>query len=329
MTRRKVLVLILALSLLVVPLAADAQQANKVYRVGVLGGVSPQTLPGSIEAFRQRLRDLGWVEGQNVVIEYRWGEGNVDRLPELAAEFIRLKVDIIVAAGTLSALAAKNLTPTIPIVMVAAGDPVGSGLVASLARPGGNVTGLSLLAPEIVGKQLELLTETVPRLSRLAVLWNPNTPSLSHILLSEAESAARSLRVQVHRFGPRSPTELEGTFSAMTKTRVTALLALADPEFLFHRTRIVDLAAKARLPAIYGLREFTEAGGLMSYAPSVVENWRRAAAYVDKILRGVKPGDLPVEQPTKFELVINLKTAKALGLTIPQSILIRADEMIQ
>jgi len=268
------------------------------------------------------------VEGQNIVIERRYSEGRNERLPDLAADLVRLKVDVIVAAGTPPPYAAKRATTTIPIVMTNASDPVGSGLVASLARPGGNITGLSLLSPELAGKQLELLKETVPKVSRVAVLWNPANP-VHTLILRQAEVAARSLRLQLQILEARGPNEFDSAFSAMTKERAGALLVLADPMFFGHRTRLADLAAKSRLPSVFLLREHADAGGLMAYGPSTRDNFRRAATYVDKILKGAKPGDLPIEQPTKFELVINLKTAKALGLTIPRFVLGRADEVLQ
>jgi len=332
--RRIVLAVALAFSVLLAPLAADAQQAaGKVYRIGflsVLGAPTPSTPAGVLEAFRQGLRELGWVEGQNIVIDYRFAEGRFDRLPDLAAELVRLKVDIIVAVATQGVAAAKNATETIPIVMISgSADPVGLGFIASLARPGGNVTGLSYsVGPEILGKGLELLKEIVPKVRRVAILSNPASP-VQPLFIREVKVAARSLGVQLQLLEARGPNEFDGAFAAMAKERVGALLVVADGLFILHRTRLADLAARSRLPAIYGYREHVEAGGLMSYGSSLRDLWRRAATYVDKILKGAKPADLPVEQPTKFELVINLKTAKALGLTIPPSVLIRADEVIQ
>ena len=315
--------------LLAAPLAADAQQAGKVPRIGFLSLTSPSDRPPLLDAFRQGLRELGWVEGQNIVIDYRYAEGRVDRLPDLAAELVRLKVDLIVSWGTQGVTAAKNATETIPIVMIAVRDPVGTGLMASLARPGGNVTGVSGYAGlEIVAKQLELLKETVPKIRRVAILSNP-TNAYHQLAIRDVNVAARSLGVQLQLLEARGPNEFDGAFAAMAKERVGALLVLSDAMLNSHRTRLADLAARSRLPAAYGVRESVEAGGLMSYGPSFLDLFRRSAAYVDKILKGAKPGDLPVEQPTKFELVINLKTAKALGLTIPQSLLQRADEVIQ
>jgi putative tryptophan/tyrosine transport system substrate-binding protein len=318
------------LALLATPLVAGAQQTGKVFRIGILGNV-PVTSPEGARlwgAFIQGLRELGYVEGRNITIEHRYSEGQYGRLPDLAADLVRLNVDVIVAPATQNPVVAKQATRTIPIVMTGAGDPVGSGLVASLARPGGNVTGLSLLAPAIVGKQLELLKEITPQVSRVAVLSNPTNPTTA-LLLAQAKVAARSLPVQLHIQEARGPDEFERTFAALTRERAGALLVLTDGMFLLHVTRIVDLAAKSRLPAMYGTREYVDVGGLVVYGPSLRDSFRRAAAYVDKIFKGAKPGDLPVEQPTTFELVINLKTAKALGLTIPPSILARADEVIQ
>src|SRR5215472_4455746 len=322
-------VLILLPALLAAPLAADAQQAGKVPRIGFLSLTSPSDRAPLLDAFRQRLRELGWVEGENIVIDYRYAEGRVDRLPDLAAELVRLKVDLIVSWGTQGVTAAKNATETIPIVMIAVRDPVGIGLIASLPRPGGNVTGVSGYAGlEIVAKQLELLKETVPKLRRVAILSNP-TNAYHQLAIREVNVPARSLGVQLQLLEARGPNEFDGAFAAMAKERVGALLVLSDAMLNSHRTRLADLAATSRLPAAYGVRESVEAGGLMSYGPSFIDFYRRAATYVDKILKGAKPADLPVEQPMKFELVINLKAAKALGLTIPQWLLQRADEVIR
>ncbi len=329
MMNRRAFLSTLTLALLAAPLAADAQQAGKVHRIGYLSGSSSTAQRDLIEAFRQGLRELGWVEGQNIVIDYRFAEGRFDRLPDLAAELVRLKVDIIVAGPTSPAVAAKNATATIPIVMINVGDPVGTGLIASLACPGGNVTGLTFsVGMEVVGKPLELLKETVPKVRRVAILSNPANPAHA-LAIREVKVAARSLGVELQLLEARGPEEFDGAFAAMAKERVGALLVLADSVVFLHRTRLAELAAKSRLPAAYGFRENVEAGGLMSYGIDMRDNARRAATYVDKILKGAKPADLPVEQPTRFELVINLKTAKALGLTIPQSVLIRADEVIQ
>jgi putative ABC transport system substrate-binding protein len=323
----------LAGGLLTAPLGAEAQHAAKVWRIGMLWfGSALEDPPVRVrfDAFQQGLREQRYVEGRNVAFEHRYAREKVDRLPDLAAELVRLKVDIIVTPGNPPAtLAAKRATSTIPVVFMSAGDPVAAGFVASLARPGGNVTGgTSLVGPGIVGKRLELLQEAVPKLSRVAVLTNPTNPD-TRGFIGEAEVAARPLKVRFHIVEARGPAEFEGAFAAMTKERAGALLVLADAMFLFHGRQLADLAAKNRLPAMYGLREHVEAGGLMVYAASLAELSRRASTYVGKILQGAKPGDLPVEQATKFELVINLKTAKALGLTIPPAVLARADEVIE
>ena len=314
--------------LLAAPLAAGAQQAGRVVRIGWLGLASPgPEVLRIVDAFREGLRALGYVEGQNIAFEYRWADSRSERLPDLAAELVRLKVDIIAVANSLGALAAKQATTTIPIVLAGA-DPDALGLGASLARPSGNITGVSLVAgPEIGSKYLDLLKEAVPKISRVAVLLRLESPS--HVLvLKEMEVAARSLRVQLQPLGVRTPDEFDSAFSAMTRARADALIVFGDPIFFLHRTRLADLTAKNRLPAMYGLTEHAEAGGLMAYSANFADVARRAATYVDKILKGAKPGDLPIELPTRFELVINLKTAKALGLTIPPSLLQRADQVI-
>ena len=326
------LIIALALGILLAPLAADAQQAGKVYRIGMLWTVSPEfpLFQPLLDGFRHGLREHGYTEGQNIALEQRYARGKMDLFPELAAELVRSGVDVIVAMNPTAALAAKQATPTIPIVMAAGPpDPVASGFVASLARPGGNITGLSLfVGPEIFGKSLQLLKETVPRVSRVAVLRNP--ANVAHpLVLKEIEVAARSLGVQLQILEARGPEVFDSAFAAMTRERAGALFVLSDGMFLLNRTRLAELAAKHRLPAIYGLREHVEAGGLMAYAPSLADLFRRAATYVAKILKGAKPSDLPVEQPTKFELAINLKTAKALGVKIPQSVLIQADQLIK
>ncbi len=318
-----------ALGLLAGPSVADAQPAGKVQRIGYLLGTSSTVSPRPVEAFRQGLRGLGWVEGQNIVIEYRSAEGRYDRLPDLAADLVRLKVDIIAAAGTAATTAAKNATRAIPIVMIGVGDPVGLELIASLARPGGNVTGLTFsVGMETAGKGLELLKEALPKVRRVAVLTNPANPG-QPLALKNVKAAARSLGMQLQLLEARGPDEFDGTFAAMAKERVGALLVVSEAMFNIHRVRLADLAARNKLPSMHGFREDAEAGGLMSYGPDLADLFRRSATYVDKILKGAKPGDLPVEQPTKFELVINLKTAKALGLTIPASVLSRADQVIE
>ncbi len=329
MVRGVALVAVLAVSLLAAPLAADAQQAGKVPRIGFLSATSPSERPPLLDAFRQRLRELGWVEGQNIVIDYRYAEGRVDRLPGLAAELVRLKADLIVSFGTQGVTAAKNATETIPIVMIAVRDPIGIGLIASLARPGGNVTGVSGSAGlEWVAKQLELLKETVPKIRRVAILSNP-TNAYHQLAIREVDVAARAFGMQLQLLEAQGPNEFDGAFAAMAKESVGALLVLSDAMLNSHQTRLAELAARNRLPAAYGVRESVEAGGLMSYGPSFLDSFRRAATYVDKILKGAKAAQLPVEQPTKFELVINMKAAKALGLTIPQSLLLRADHVIE
>jgi putative ABC transport system substrate-binding protein len=285
-------------------------------------------MQGVLEAFRQGLGKLGHVEGQNFAIESRWAEGKYDRLPGLAAELVLLKVDVILAVAVPAIRAAKEATSTIPIVMAIVVDPVATGLVASLARPGGNITGLSNMAPDLVGKQLEMLKEVVPTASRVAVLWNPANPGNAPQMRA-AEVAARTMGVRLQPVDARNPNDLDSAFAAMTKERAGALLVLVDSMLNEQRTRIADLAAKSRLATAYGLPEHAQAGGLMSYSANRSDLFRRAATYVDKILKGAKPGDLPVEQPATFELVINLKTARALGLTIPQSLLARADEVIR
>lgn len=307
--------------------SAHAQQAGKVPRIGYLGVTSASDRPALLDAFRQGLRELGWIEGQNIVIDYRFAEGRLDRLPDLAAELVRLKVDVVVSLGTQGVTAAKNATRTIPIVMI--GVPVGIGLIASLARPGGNITGVSGSAGlEIVTKQLELLKETVPNIRRVAILSNPAN-AYHQLALKELSMAAQLSGVQLQLLEARGPNEFDGAFAAMAKEREEALLVLSDVIFNDHRARIVDLAAMNRLPAAYGIRESVEAGGLMSYGPSFLDFYRRSTAYVDKILKGAKPADLPVEQPTKFELVINLRTARTLGIEIPPTLISRADEVIE
>jgi putative ABC transport system substrate-binding protein len=314
----------LILSLLAVPLAAVAQPAGQVWRIGYLNAGSGEIS----EAFRQGLQELGYVEGQNIVIEYRQADNQLDRLADLSAELARLPVDIIVTEGENAARAVQHATRTIPIVLAAGNDPVGLGLVASLARPEGNLTGLSLMSLELEGKRLELLKEAVPTASRVGVLFNPASSNAVH-LWRETESAARSLGVQLHALEVRHADELEPAFITATSAGVDALIVWRNFLMNTHRTRILQLAAQRRLPVMADQRGFVEDGALMAYGPSVPDLFRRAATYVDKILKGAKPGDLPVEQPTKFELVINLKTAKALGVTMPPSLLLLADEVIR
>ena len=319
--------LLITVLLMTVP-PADAQQPGRIPRIGFLLPYSPG-FDVRVEAFRQGLREFGYVEGQNVAIEYRWADGRFEQLPDLAADLVRLKVDVIVAAVTQASLAAKQASSAIPIVMVSVSDPVGSGLVASLARPGANITGTSSMTAEVVGKQLELLKETVPKISRVAALWNPANPIFQAIQRKETEAAARTLGMQLRILQARGPDEIESAFATMARERTRALLVLGDPVFFSHRKRIADLAANGRLPAVGGTREFVDAGGLMAYGPSYADMYRRAATYVDKILKGAKPADLPVEQPTKFELIINLKAARQIGITIPPNVLARSDRVIR
>ena len=311
------------------PLAAEAQQAEKVYRIGYLSAPTRASVENGVQAFLRTLRELGWVEGQNLIIEYQWADGKVERLPDLAAELVRRKVDVIVAPAGSAALAAKAATSSIPIVMIFASDPVELGLVASLRRPGGNITGTTLTpGPEIFGKQLQILKETIPQASRMAILSNPADPSFAP-QVREVEAAARALGIRLQQVGARGPEEFDNAFAAMARERTEALLVGATSTFLAHRTRLAELAVKGRLPTMYSYRECVEAGGLMAYAVNMADFVGRAAGYVDKILKGAKPADLAVEQPTRFELIINLKAAKALGITVPQSMLLRADEVIR
>ena len=319
-----------ALCTVIGPFVAEAQEAGKVVRIGYLAAAL-EAFPQRSEAFRQGLRDLGYVENRNITIESRSAHGHLERLPDLAAELVRLKVDILVTDATPPALAAKKATQTIPIVFAATADAVGSGLVTSLARPGGNLTGLSFLAPELVGKCLERLKEAVPRTTRVAVLWHPGSlgESTQRDMLKQAELSARALGMQLQLVEARSPKDFERAFSEMTAGRASAMTVLTSIMFFNEHKRLVSLAAQNRLPTVYPWREPVDAGGLLSYGPNLNDLYRRAAYFVDKILKGAKPADLPVEQPTSFELVVNLKTAKALGLTIPQPLLLRADQVIQ
>jgi ABC-type uncharacterized transport system substrate-binding protein len=330
MMDRRAFIGTLAGGLLAAPRAAEAQQAGKVHRMGILGNVPLTDTEGARVwgALMQGLRELGYVEGQNLVVEHLSTEGRPERLPALATQLVRWKPNVIVVPSNSNALAARKATQTIPIVAATLSE--GSGAIASLARPGGNVTGITLFAPEIAGKQLELLKEIVPHVSRVAILWNPITGSnQGQLYLDHAQSAARTLGIQLRVLEARQPKDIERAFTAMSRERAGALLVLADAMFILQRTQIADRAATAHLPAMYTLREHMEAGGLAFYGPSMADNFRRAASYVDRILKGASPADLPVERPTKFELVINLKTAKALGLTIPQSLLQRADQVIE
>jgi putative ABC transport system substrate-binding protein len=319
----------LSIMLFALCVSSHAQQPKKVARIGFLAPATRTGYQHYTDALLQGLRELGYVEGQNVVIEYRWADGNFERLPELAAELVRLKVDVIVAAVTQASLAAKKATGTIPIVMVAVANPVDSGLIASLARPGVNITGTSAMTDELVGKQLELLNETFPKVSRVAAMWNPANPVFQKLQLRAVEATARELNVGLQKVEARNAVEIERAFAAIAKEGTRALVLLSDPLFITHRKQIADLALKYRLPAATGVKEYAEAGLLMSYGVSFTDLYRRSATYVDKILKGAKPADLPVERPTKFELVINLKTANKIGLTIPQSVLFRADRVIK
>ncbi len=323
---KQISAVLLATAMLSVFQLAEAQQPKKVPRVGILRLGSPPD--PFVEAFRQGLRDLGYMEGKNILIEYRYAEGKSDRLPNLAAELVRIKSDVIVTADTPPIRAVKNATREIPIIMGNVADPVAAGLVASLARPGGNITGLSNLAPELDGKRLELLKETLPIVTRVAWVWDPGNPGLT-VRLKQMQAASQALGLKLQALEVRNPEELESAFKAALREHAGALLVPAVMVSSYRR-QIVDFAEKKRLPLIYDTREFVEqAGGLMSYGPDFSDLWRRAAWYVDKILKGAKPADLPVEQPTKFELVINLKTAKQIGLTIPPNVLARADKVIR
>lgn len=311
------------------PTRAGAQPAGAVPRIGVLGPRTAADGGKYVDALRQGLRDLGWIEGKNLTIEYRWAEGRPERVAELAAELVRLKVNVIFAGATSVTVAARNATDTIPIVIATGGDPVELGLVASLARPGGNVTGLAYsVGSETFGKQLELLRELLPRVRRVAVLYNPTNPAQA-TAIRHMTVVARALNLQLQILEARGPGEFDGAFAAMVREHAGALLVVADAFLGFHRERLRDLAARHRVPTMYGLREHVEIGGLVSYSVDIRESFRQAATYVDRILKGARPADLPVQQPTKFELVINLRTAKALGLIVPRSLLLRADEIIE
>ena len=321
--------LLLALALLVAPLAVEAQPRGQRPRVGVLGGTAPAVNPEALDAFRQGLQELGWREGQNCLLEYRWAEGRFERLPALAAELVQLPVDVLVVlAGDPGVRAAQSATRTIPIVMAVSADPVGTGYISSLARPGGNITGVSGLAPEVGGKRLELLKALLPQASQVAVLWNPAYPG-KVLEWRATQVAADALGVTLHSVEVQRANEFGRAFATMTQAHPDALITLAEPLTIAHRREIADFARSHRLPMISQLREFAAAGGLLTYGASLPALFRRAAAYVDRILKGAKPADLPVEQPTTFELVINLKTAQALGLTIPPTLLFQADEVIR
>jgi len=326
--KRRIFAMALCTVLFALCVSAHAQQPTKIPRIGLLFTATPSAAAARIEAFRQGLRELGYVEGKNILIEQRYAEGQLNHMNELAAELVRLKVDVIVTIGPAATRPAKEATHAIPIVMGVDDDPVGNGFVASLARPGGNITGLASLAPEIGGKQLELLKEIVPRLSRVAVLGTSTQPGNAQSL-REAEVAAGALAVKLQYLDVLSPKDIEPVFRTASNGRAEAVLVLRASIFFSHRKQIVDLAAKRQLPAMYYTTEYVEEGGLMTYGVSITDLFRRAATYVDKILKGAKPAELPIEQPTKFELVVNLKTAKRIGLTIPPNVLARADKVIK
>ena len=325
--RRREFITVLGCAAAAWPLAARAQQSAKLPTIGYFGGAAPAVDGQRVASFVQQLRELGWIEGRNVTIEYRWAEGRPEQMAEIAAEFPRLKVDVIVTSATTTTIAAKQATSVIPIVFAVVGDPVGTGLVASLARPGGNVTGLSIQETDLASKRVELLREVVPDLRRLAFMGNLGNPSIM-LGLGEVQAATRTLGLEITTPEIRRAEDIAPAFGAL-KGHAEALYVAPDPLLLANRVRFNTLVLTARLPAIYNSREWVEAGGLMSYGPNFLDLFRRAAGYVDKILRGTKPGDIPVEQPTKFEFVLNLTTAKAIGLTIPESFLLRADEVIE
>ena len=319
---------VITLGILLGSLAAQAQQTDNVYRIGFLGNSTAALEANLVGPFREGLRDLGYVEGRNALIEYRWAEGKYDRFPALIGELLALKVAVIVTAGTPAALAVKKATTSVPVVMAAIGDPVGTGIVPSLSRPGGNITGLTAISTEMDAKRLELLREVAPSASYIAVLWNASSP-LQVLDEKQVQAAAKVLRMRVLSLGVTTEGEIKSALDVMVRERPDALLVLADRLLLHHRALIMDFATRHRLPGVHAYRELVEAGGLMSFGPSYADMHKRAAYFVDRILKGAKPGDLPVERPRTFDLVINLKTAKAFGLTIPQSVLLRATEIIQ
>ena len=325
--RKNVAVIVMVLAILASAQAVGAQQVRG-HRIGFISSASSSAMAARDEAFRRGLRALGYVVGQNITIEYRWADGKNERLPGFAAELVNLKLDVIVTHGVVATGAVKQATTTIPIVIAVADDPLAAGLVPSLARPGGNITGLTLMTPDLTEKRLELLKAILPGRTRVAVLWNPSNP-VSEPELRKAEAAARSLGLQLQSLGVRDPREFASAFSLMKTERAGAIFVLPDAMFFGQRKEILDLAASNRLPLVAHLREFADGGGLMTYGPNVLDVHQRAATYVDKILKGAKPGDLPLEQPTKFELVINLKTATTFGFTIPPSLLVRADHVIE
>jgi putative ABC transport system substrate-binding protein len=327
----KKIILLALCSLLLAPCSAvEAQQTGKIFRIGFLDPSTASGSAGLVEAFRQELGKLGWIEGKNFIIEYRFGEQKPERVPELAADLVRLKVDLIVVSGITAALAAKKATTTIPIVMTTVSDPVGAGLVASLARPGGNVTGFSTLSFELNTKRLEILKDAVPKLARVGLLRPPGDSALTDLQLNELRPAAVALKLKLEEIETqRDPKGLESAFQTAKQQQVNAIMTMATRTFFAERKRIVELAGKYRLPAIYFSKEFVDEGGLMSYGADYDDLYRRAAVYVDKILKGAKPADLPVQQASKFEFVINLKAAKQIGLTIPVRVLERADKVIR
>jgi putative ABC transport system substrate-binding protein len=323
---KQILFCLLLTVFLLTVFSAEAQQPARIPRIGILIASSASLYSARVEALRQRLRERGYVEGENIVIEYRYAEGKLERLPDLAAELVRLKVDVIVTTGP-GILAAKKASPTIPIVFAAFSDPVGAGLVSSLARPGGNITGLSLMTPDLDGKRLELLKEAFPKVARVAFLWVPG--ATGNLTLTDMEAAAKALGVKLLSLEVRSLDDFESAFARAKREGAQVLITFPHPLIVNQQRQVLDFAAKNRLPAMYTNSEFVEAGGLMSYGPNQADLWRRAADFVDKILKGTKPADLPVDQPKKFEFIINLKAAKQIGLTIPPSVLARADKVIK
>ncbi len=326
--RRRTFISLLGGAAVAWPVATTAQQARRIPRIGFMGNSTPALEANLVGAFREGLGELGYQESRNIIIEYRWADGRYERFPALVADLLAVPVDVIVTAGTPATLAVKNATSTIPLVMIAVGDPVGTGIVPSLARPRGNITGLSSIAPDLEGKRLELLREMIPKLSQVALFLNP-TNEFHAVSVRQAFAAAQALGIKLQPLEVRTSEELDGAFAAIVRTKPDALLILADRVFLHNRKRMMDFAAEHRLPSVNAYRELVEVGGLMSYGPSYEDMHKRAADYVDKILKGAKPGDLPVEQPSKFTLILNVKSAKALGLEIPPMLLARADEVIE
>ncbi len=319
---------VIALTLAMCGVVVEAQQPAGIPQIGILITTSASNISARLEAFRQRLRELGYVQGKNIVIEYRYAEGKLERLPALAAELVGLKVDVIVTVSS-AVLAAKKASATIPIVFALASDPVGSGFVSSLARPGGNITGLSVMAPDLDGKRLELLKEAFPKIARVAFLWGGSGGARGNLTLTDMEAAAKALRLKLLSLEVRSLDDFESAFARAKREGVQALITAVGGLITTQQRQVLDFAAKNRLPAMYPTSEWVEAGGLMSYAPSQTDQWRRAADFVDKILKGTKPGDIPVEQPTKFEFVVNLKAAKQIGVTVPPNVLARADRVLK